>query len=64
MQVKCLYKDPEIRTITISLFFMRIFESIIKNPIVLPYIDIIYSIENNCEIKFVYKILYESKFKL
>lgn len=60
MQVKCLFKDQENRTITITLFFMRIFEAIIKNPLLIPYIDIIYSIESNCEIKFVYKILFET----
>ena len=60
MQVRCLYKDPEIRTITLTLFFMRIFEAIIKNPLLVPYVDIIYSIESNCEIKFVYKILFET----
>jgi hypothetical protein len=58
--VACLYKDPEKRTITITLFFIRIFEAVINNPVVTAYVDLIYSIDNNCEIDFVYKILFES----
>lgn len=60
MQVRCLYKDPELKTVTTSLFFVRIFEAILRNPMVVPYVDLIYSIENNNEINFVYKILFET----
>lgn len=60
MDVKCLYKDEENRTVTQSVFFLRIFEAIIKNPILLPFIDIIQTIEDNCEAKFVYLLLFET----
>lgn len=60
MQVKSLYKDPEAKTVTTALFFIRIFEAIIENPGLVPYVDLIYSIENNNEISFVYKILFET----